>query len=152
MESSYRRGVSTRVALLALAALAVGSAACGAEESQPAAPSANSGSAPTPPTSAEAPPPVVEEPAGEPDPAALVARGKQVYNSNCIACHNTNPSQPGALGPDLAGSSLALVEAKVLRNEYPAGYTPKRTTKAMIPLAHLQNDIPALVAYLDSVK
>ena len=79
-------------------------------------------------------------------------RGARVYAANCIACHNPDPTQDGVLGPAVAGSSLELLEARVLRGEYPPGYTPKRDTKAMIPLPHLAPDIPALTAYLDSVK
>jgi mono/diheme cytochrome c family protein len=41
-------------------------------------------------------------------------RGRQVYQAQCIACHNTNPAQPGALGPQVKGSSEALLRAKVL--------------------------------------
>lgn len=84
--------------------------------------------------------------------ADLVAKGRQVYNSNCIACHNPNPADNGALGPAIADSSLALLEAKVIHNTYPPGYTPKRDTHAMIALPHLQKDIGALHAYLASVK
>ena len=29
--------------------------------------------------------------------------GRQVYLAHCIACHNTDPSQAGAVGPPLAG-------------------------------------------------
>lgn len=87
--------------------------------------------------------------AEEADPQqALVARGKQVYASNCTACHAQQPAQVGPIGPAIAGSPLALLEAKVLRNEYPPGYTPQRDTKAMIPLAHLAPELPALAAYL----
>lgn len=81
-----------------------------------------------------------------------VARGRSVYLSNCVACHNPNPKLVGALGPDLAGSSLELLEAKVLRNEYPPGYTPKRPNQVMVPLPHLEKDIPALAAYLGSIE
>ena len=80
--------------------------------------------------------------------AALSARGQSVYQANCIACHNIDPSKDGAVGPAIAGSSLELLQAKVLRNEYPPGYTPKRTTGSMIPLPHLEKDLPALAAYL----
>jgi len=80
-----------------------------------------------------------------------VAQGRQVYAANCTACHNQDPNQPGALGPAIAGSSEALLQAKVLRGEYPAGYTPKRESHAMIPLPHLTNEIPGLAAYLASV-
>ena len=83
--------------------------------------------------------------------AALVQRGKQVFQTNCTACHAQDPTQAGPVGPAIAGSPLPLLEAKVLRNEYPPGYTPKRTTKAMIPLAHLEPELPAIAAYLESL-
>jgi mono/diheme cytochrome c family protein len=87
---------------------------------------------------------------GEPsDPeAALVKRGEQVYLNNCTSCHARRPAEPGPVGPPIAGSPLELLEAKVLRNEYPPGYTPKRDTRAMIPLAHLEPELPAIAAFL----
>lgn len=89
----------------------------------------------------------------ESDPQrALVERGRQVYASNCTACHAQQPTQVGPIGPALAGSPLPLLEAKVLRNEYPPGYTPQRETKAMIPLPHLEPELPALAAYLAAAK
>lgn len=80
--------------------------------------------------------------------AALVKRGEQVYLNNCTACHARTPSEPGPVGPPIAGSPLELLQAKVLRNEYPPGYTPKRDTQAMIPLAHLESELPAIAAFL----
>jgi mono/diheme cytochrome c family protein len=80
--------------------------------------------------------------------AALVKRGEQLYRTNCTACHAQDPAQVGPVGPALAGSSLELLEAKVLRNEYPPGYTPKRDTRAMVPLAHLERELPAIAAFL----
>jgi mono/diheme cytochrome c family protein len=80
--------------------------------------------------------------------AALVARGEQIYLGNCIACHARDPSQAGPVGPPVAGSSSELLAAKVLRNEYPPGYAAKRTSQAMIPLVHLEPELPALAAYL----
>ena len=58
-------------------------------------------------------------------------RGRQVYLAHCIACHNTDPAQAGAVGPPLRGSSRELLEAKVLNGTYPPGYTPKRRTTMM---------------------
>jgi mono/diheme cytochrome c family protein len=84
---------------------------------------------------------------GDPQ-AALVKRGEQVYLTNCTACHARNPNDPGPVGPPIAGSSLELLQAKVLRNEYPPGYTPKRDSKAMIPLPHLEPELPAIAAFL----
>jgi mono/diheme cytochrome c family protein len=81
---------------------------------------------------------------------ALVDRGRVVYQSNCIACHNTDPKKPGTLGPEIWGSPLELVEARVMRAEYPPGYTPKRQTHQMVAIPQLKTDIPALHAYLNA--
>ncbi len=84
------------------------------------------------------------------DPAALRKRGKVIYETQCTACHARNPAVDGPVGPALAGSSLALLEAKVIRNEYPPGYTPKRESAAMVALPHLEPEIPALHAFLNA--
>ena len=91
------------------------------------------------------------EPTAEPvaaSPAELAQRGRQVYMANCIACHSQDPSADGALGPAVAGSSYELLEARVLRAEYPEGYTPKRPSKVMIARPHLEDELEALHAYL----
>jgi mono/diheme cytochrome c family protein len=80
------------------------------------------------------------------DPAA--ERGRQIYLAQCIACHNTDPALPGAVGPDLRGSSRELLEAKIARGTYPPGYTPKRPTKIMPPQPGLAPDIPDVAAFL----
>ncbi len=82
--------------------------------------------------------------------AALVKRGRSVYQTQCIACHNSNPHKPGSLGPDVYGSSKELLEARILNGTYPPGYTPKRETHVMAPLPHLKNEIDAIHAYLNS--
>ena len=58
---------------------------------------------------------------GELDPAEM---GRRVYAAYCTACHHTDPRQDGTLGPAVAGSSYALLEARILRAEYPPGYPP----------------------------
>jgi len=83
--------------------------------------------------------------------AALVKRGKVVYDTNCIACHSPDPRKDGPVGPANACSSSELLAAKVLRNAYPPGYKPKRDTQAMVPLPHLEKELPALAAYLQSL-
>jgi mono/diheme cytochrome c family protein len=89
---------------------------------------------------------------GDADPqAALAQRGKVVFETNCIACHSPDPTRDGPVGPANACASLALLTAKVLRNEYPPGYAPKRDTRAMVPLPHLEKELPALAAYLGSL-
>ena len=75
-------------------------------------------------------------------------RGRQIYQGQCITCHNPDPAQAGPLGPALRGSSEELLRAKVLQGAYPSGYTPKRPTKVMPPLPQLANDVPAVAAYL----
>jgi len=75
-------------------------------------------------------------------------RGRQVYLAPCTACHNTEPTQPGPVGPPVKGSSRELLDAKVLHGTYPPGYTPKRPTKVMVPLPALAPDVAALADYL----
>ena len=75
-------------------------------------------------------------------------RGRQVYMGQCTACHASDPSQPGPVGPEIKGSSRELLEAKVLRGAYPPGYKPKRPTAVMPPQVQVGGDIPALAAYL----
>ncbi|MDB5103962.1 MAG: cytochrome [Fibrobacteres bacterium] len=80
----------------------------------------------------------------------LVTRGRGLYLSNCISCHNVNPARAGSLGPDIKGSSLELVQARVLRGEYPPGYAPKRPTKIMVKLPLTEVDVKAVHAYLNA--
>ncbi len=82
----------------------------------------------------------------------LVERGKAIYNLNCIACHNPDPTKDGATGPSLSDSSKELIEARVLRATYPAGYKAKRDSKVMPPLPHLEKEIPALQAFLNATN
>lgn len=82
----------------------------------------------------------------------LEARGKGVYMSNCIACHHPDPSLVGSIGPAIAGSSLELIEARVLTRSYPPGYKPQRDTEVMPDFPQLKDDIPGLHAYLNSFK
>lgn len=82
------------------------------------------------------------------DSGDLATRGERVYRANCIACHNMDPAQEGVMGPAVAGARPELIEARVLRGEYPPGYRPKRETALMQPLPYLKDDIPALAAYL----
>jgi mono/diheme cytochrome c family protein len=84
----------------------------------------------------------------QPKLSAQGERGRQIYQAQCIACHNPDPAKAGPIGPDVRGSSEALLRAKVLSGSYPPGYAPKRATKVMQPMPQLANDIPALAEYL----
>lgn len=85
-------------------------------------------------------------------PLTAAERGRQVYMSTCIICHNPDPNQPGSQGPAIAGASRDLVEARVLRAAYPPGYTPQRTTHAMPAQPHLASKIDDLTAFLAEAK
>ncbi len=137
-----------RIALLTAPMLFI---ACSESETPRSAPSPPV--PPSRPATREAPPSNTEQtgtPAQAPatDLAALAKRGRTVYIANCIACHNPEPSMDGAIGPAIAGSSLQLLEARVMRNEYPEDYKPKRDTRAMIALPYLEGELAALAAFL----
>jgi len=87
----------------------------------------------------------------DPD-AALIAKGKTVYMTTCVACHNSDPRKDGSIGPDIWGSSKELIEAKILRRAYPEGHTPKRNSVAMPSFPHLEKDIEALHKFLNSTS
>ena len=94
-------------------------------------------------------------PAGGAAPAPLSApaagsadKGRQVWLGQCIACHNSDPGKDGPLGPAVKGSSKELLEARVLRGEYPPGYTPKRSSKVMPARPDLAPSLLDLAAYL----
>jgi mono/diheme cytochrome c family protein len=97
-------------------------------------------------------PPPPAAPASAPGGAVATAgsaeKGKQIWLGQCIACHNPDPAKDGALGPAVKGSSRELLEARVVRGEYPLGYAPKRPTKVMPPRPDLAPSIPDLAAYL----
>ena len=78
--------------------------------------------------------------------------GRRTYQNVCIACHHPDPHLAGILGPSLAGASLELLEAKVLRATYPPGYTPKSPTESMPAFPALGEKLPGLVAYLTEVR
>ncbi len=83
--------------------------------------------------------------------AEEIARGKHYYQNICIACHSGDPNADGTLGPALAGSSLAVIEAKVMRGEYPEGYTPKRDSATMPRFEYLEPELANIAAYLANV-
>lgn len=91
-----------------------------------------------------------EAPAASLTPEQLVESGRKAYMANCTACHNSDPSKAGSIGPEIKGSSLELIEARVMNAKYPSGYQPKRNTTNMVALPHLQKDIPALHAFLNA--
>lgn len=88
------------------------------------------------------------KPSSDSDPVEL---GRRAYVTNCIACHNADPTRDGPIGPAIAGSSRELVEARLLRAQYPPGYAPKRNTQLMPAQPFLAELVPKLAAYLESL-
>jgi mono/diheme cytochrome c family protein len=122
-----------------LAALLAGGlllTACGQDE-QPAQTSGSSG---TSTTQAASGPSVAA--VGDPN------KGKQIWLSQCVACHNADPAKDGPIGPAVKGASRDLLEARVVQGTYPPGYKPKRESKVMPPRPDLVASIPDLTAYL----
>jgi mono/diheme cytochrome c family protein len=78
----------------------------------------------------------------------LAQEGRHIYANVCIACHNGDPTRDGSLGPAIAGSSRELLEARVVRGEYPPGYTPKRSSVTMPRFEYLADQVDALATYL----
>ncbi len=82
--------------------------------------------------------------------------GKKLYFSNCISCHNKDPNIKGGIGPEMVDAPLEVMTSKVMTGLYPEklppGFVPKRKTKMMKKIVKLQNDIPAIHAYVQSVK
>src|SRR4029450_9018654 len=85
-----------------------------------------------------------EQPGQSPD----WKRGRAVFMANCVACHNSDPSKDGPIGPAIAGSPPELIETRVLRPQDPPNYKPKRTPKVMPQFPFLKSEIPYLAAYL----
>ena len=88
--------------------------------------------------------------------AALAAHGKTVYLSNCIQCHNKDPRESGSLGPSQYNTPWEVFKVKVVTGRYPKalppGYEPLRKTKAMRKFPALEQDLPALWAYIKTFK
>ena len=136
-------------------ALAVAAAGCGQEG--PPAPGAgsppggspgsavSSGSGPSARGSDAGPAPTASAPG---DPSGEASRGRQVYLAQCVACHNSDPTRPGPIGPALQGSSAELLAAKVLHGSYPAGYRPQRDSRVMPARPDLSASIADLAAFL----
>lgn len=82
------------------------------------------------------------------EPAAV--RGELIYRNICVVCHNADPNQQGILGPAIIGATRAVLEAKVLRGEYPAGYAPARDTHQMPQFEYLEPNLDDIEAFLAS--
>ena len=85
-----------------------------------------------------------------------IARGEQIYQTTCIQCHNKDPNIDGPIGPRMVDAPLVVMHSKVMTGKYPeplpAGFVPKRKTRAMRPLPQFEAEIPLIHEYVQSVK
>lgn len=87
---------------------------------------------------------------------ATLEKGQRLYKANCLQCHNRDPNLKGPIGPEITDAPLEVMTSKIMTAKYPeklpAGFVPKRRTKAMRAIPKLKNDIPAIWAFVQSVK
>jgi len=83
-----------------------------------------------------------------PTPRTPVERGRFVYMTHCVVCHNQNPNLAGKKGPPIAGASRELLQARLLHLEYPPGYQPQRKSHDMRAFPKLATKIDDLHAFL----
>lgn len=99
--------------------------------------------------------PVVAKPLVVAD-AATIEKGRKIYVANCLRCHNKDPNIKGSIGPEVTDAPLEVMTSKVMTGKYPdplpTGFVPKRKSRAMQAIPKLKDDIPAIWAYVQSVK
>jgi hypothetical protein len=73
-----------------------------------------------------------------------------------LQCHNRDPGLKGSIGPEMTDAPLEVMTSKIMTGKYPevlpAGFVPKRKTRAMRPIPKLKQDIPAIWKYVQSTK
>ena len=79
-----------------------------------------------------------------------IEKGRMVYFANCVSCHNNNPRKPGSIGPEVYGVSIDVLTQKIVSGKYPENYRPKRTSKIMPLMPHLNSEISNLYAFINS--
>ena len=79
-----------------------------------------------------------------------IERGRMVYFANCVSCHNKDPKKPGSIGPEVYGVSIDVLTQKIVSGKYPENYRPKRPSKIMPSMPHLNKEISNLHAFINS--
>ena len=79
-----------------------------------------------------------------------IEKGRMVYFANCVSCHNNNPKKPGSIGPEVYGVSIDVLTQKIVSGKYPENYRPKRTSKIMPLMPHLNKEISNLHVFINS--
>ncbi len=85
-----------------------------------------------------------------------IERGQYIYQNVCTQCHNKDPNKDGSVGPVMVDAPVEVMRSKVMTGKYPdqlpPGFVPKRKTRAMRPLPHLENEVSVIHAWVQSVK
>ncbi len=79
-----------------------------------------------------------------------IEKGRMIYFANCVSCHNNNPKKPGSIGPAVYGVTIDVLTQKTVSGKYPENYKPKRTSKIMPLMPHLNKEISNLYAFINS--
>ena len=79
-----------------------------------------------------------------------IEKGRMVYFANCVSCHNNDPNKPGSIGPEVYGVSIDVLTQKIVSWKYPGNYRPKRPSKIMPSMPHLNKEISNLHAFIKS--
>ena len=79
-----------------------------------------------------------------------IEKGRMVYFANCVSCHNNNPKKHGSIGHVVYGVPIDVLTQKILSGEYPENYRPKRKSKIMTLMPHLNSEISNLYAFINS--
>ena len=79
-----------------------------------------------------------------------IEKGRMLYFANCVSCHNNNPKKPGSIGPEVYGVSIDVLTQKIVSGKYPENYRPKRSSKIMPSMPHLNKDISNIHAFINS--
>ena len=78
-----------------------------------------------------------------------IEKGRMVYFANCVSCHNNNPKKPGSIGPEVYGVTIDVLTQKIVYGKYPENYRPKRPSKIMPSMPHLNKEISNLHAFIN---
>ena len=89
-------------------------------------------------------------------PKGDVAKGRIAYMT-CTQCHNKDPNKKGPIGPELVDAPYEIMLWKVVNGggypaTLPAGFVPKRKSKAMKKIPNSVKDVPNIYAWIQSVK
>tara|TARA_B100000945_G_scaffold312669_1_gene307539 strand:+ start:329 stop:664 length:336 start_codon:yes stop_codon:yes gene_type:complete len=79
-----------------------------------------------------------------------IEKGRIIYYANCVSYHNNNPKKLGSIGPKVYGATIDVLTQKIVSGKYPKNYIPKRKSKIMPIMPHLNKKILTLHAFINT--